>query len=132
MNREGLMFATYVKALPIIFPVTLISCVLVAINNGFRSRVGQTAAYGTVGGYLMGGLVFGLFAILVYQWMAVRWAAQAAQYYLWLAVGLAVLFSIMAFASRFFLKETPWVFWIGIHFLWALPYGWYLPRLLGK
>ena len=126
------MFADYVKILPIILPVTLLSCILLAVDNGIRARAGQTSTYGTVGGYLVGGLVFGLLAILVYRWMAGRWAEQSAQYYLWLAIGLAVLFSIAAVVSRFFLKEAPWFLWIILHFLWALPYGWYLPRLLGK
>jgi hypothetical protein len=126
------MFTDYLKALPVILPVTLASCVLLAINNALRGRCGQTASYGTLGGYLIGGLVFGFPAILVYQWMAGFWNAQAAQYYLWLAIGLAVLFSILAFASRFFLKQPPWIFWIVIHILWALPYGLYLPGLLER
>lgn len=126
------MFANYIKILPIVLPVTIVSCVLLAIVNGLRSRAGLANTYGNVGGYFFGGLVFGLLAILVYNWMASRWMAQAAQYYLWLAIGAAVLFSIIAVVFRFFYKDAPWYLWIAIHFIWALPYGWYLPRLIGK
>lgn len=79
------MFANYFKAQPIIIPVTLKSGILVAIDNGFRGKNSQTAAYGAAGGYLIGGMVFGLLAILAYQWMAGLRPAQAAQYYLRLA-----------------------------------------------
>jgi hypothetical protein len=126
------MFADYIKILPIILSVTFVSCILLAIDNGIRSRAGQTKTFGTVSGYLTGGLVFGLIAILVFRWMEGQWAELAGQYYWWLAIGAAVLFSIAAVVFRFFFKQAPWYLWIAIHFLWALPYGWYLPRLLAK
>jgi hypothetical protein len=126
------MFADYVKILPIILPVTIITCIMQAIETGIRTRSGITTSYGNVGGYLSGGLVFGAIAILVYRWMAVRWVEQAGQYYLWLALGSAVFFSVIAVVFRFFFKDAPWFMWILIHILWAVPYGWYLPKLLSK
>lgn len=126
------MFADYVKSLPIILPVTVLSCVMMAIEAARRTRAGITTSYGNVGGYLTGGLVFGIIAILVYRWMAGRWLEQAGQYYLWLALGSAVFFSAAAVVFRFFFKDAPWFMWILMHILWALPYGLYLPKLLGK
>jgi hypothetical protein len=50
--------------------------------------------------------------------------------YLWVGVGLAVLFSTLGVIISSILKRGPVVAWTMLNFLWGVGYGWLLPLLL--
>ncbi len=125
------MVAQYIAVLPLILGVTAASALLVAIRSKVMTTTEHSSRLGLVGGYVVGGLVFGAVAIFVYTLFTNWWPATAASNYLWAALGLAVLLTAAAAAMRFaVLDNAPVIEWTLLNFGWALAYGLLLPRLL--
>jgi hypothetical protein len=92
----------------------------------------NSSVAGTMSSFLVGGLIFGFIAIFAYHKIQVRWPENTAQMYLWIALAIAVLMTILAVAFRTMVKAD-WVavaMWVVMNFLWAVGYGVYLPRIL--
>ncbi len=77
-------------------------------------------------------VIFGLVATWVYVWLVGNRPETAAQIYLWIGVGLAVVFSVAAVVASMILKRGPVIAWIVWNFLWGVGYGWVLPVLLRR
>lgn len=126
------MWNEYLKSIWLILPITLITMLLEAVRLMGGSKTGHSSMFGVLFGYLVFGLGFGWLAIFVFRWMAGRWPLTAQQFYFWLALGLAVVLTLLAVGMHLFSKSS-WldvIVWTGMNFLWALGYGWFLPRVL--
>jgi hypothetical protein len=126
------MFAEYVKSIGLILPATLVTMALEAVILARAPKSAGGSIGGSLAGFLVFGLGFGFLAILVYHWVGNRWPANAAQMYLWIALGAAVLLTLLALIMPLAFK-MPWlnvVIWSVENFIWALGYGLFLPRIL--
>ena len=79
---------------------------------------------------LFSAIVFGFIAKGVYLWMQTRWGDAGSAYYLWLALGSAVVLSILAFVALPLMKRGGAIEYTVINLLWAGGFGWLLPRLI--
>jgi hypothetical protein len=128
------MFAEYVKSLGLIIPATLVTIVLEAIAFARQTKAANASLPGTLFGFLIFGLGFGLLAIVVYHWVGNRYPETSAQVYFWLATGSAVALTLLALIMPLAFK-IPWLhvaFWTVENFAWGLGYGWFLPQILGS
>lgn len=69
----------------------------------------------------------GLISFYVFRFMNTRWPASAETSLLWLAIGIAVLFTVMAaviFKMRGFVELT------FLHILYVASFGWLMPKLI--
>ncbi|NMB87276.1 MAG: hypothetical protein GYA17_02885 [Chloroflexi bacterium] len=125
------MWSEYIRSFSVILPVTFISAVLVLVQPQRMAAAYKGSLVAVAGGYLAGGLIFGWMAILAYHWIATRWPAGPAQAYLYIALGLTAVFTVMALVMLPVVKNG-WVVttWIVLNLIWGLGYGWFLPRLL--
>ncbi len=126
------MIDQYLKAIWIILPITLITVVLEGIRMIWMPKTGGTSKSGSLFGILIFGLGFGFLAILVFNWISGTWSGASSQIYFWLAVGSAVVLTILAVIMPFFFKFR-WAdaaVWTILNFLWGLGYGWFLPQVL--
>jgi hypothetical protein len=75
--------------------------------------------------------IFGLVANAVYGRLVVSRPDTAAQIYLWVGGGAAVLLTVAGFIVPAALKKQgPVVAWAAMNFLWGIGYGWALPLVL--
>jgi hypothetical protein len=75
--------------------------------------------------------IFGLVANSVYGRLVASRPDTAAQIYLWVGVGVAVLLTVAGFIVPAAIKrQGPVVAWAIMNFLWGVGYGWVLPRVL--
>ena len=118
-------------ALPVILPITLISVGLVAWQSGEMAKAYGLSKAGLISVYLVGGLILGCAAVWIFKWMAGRWSQDAATYFFWLAIGLAMLLNLMAWSERQNQSGVVIVIWFVLNAVWGLGYGWLLPRILG-
>lgn len=126
------MFTEYTKSIGLILPATLIVTLLEAVIFARAPKAAGSSLPGTLFGFILFGLGFGLLAIFVYHQVELRWPATAAQTYLWIAIGAAVLLTLLALIMPIAFK-MPWLnvaIWTVENFVWALGYGWFLPQIL--
>jgi CHASE2 domain-containing sensor protein len=116
-------------ALPVILAMTLLSVALVAWRSEEMAKAYGGPKIAVVAGYLVGGLLLGCIAVLVYAWMAGRWPEAAPTIYLGLALGLAMWLNIMAFRERRNASRTAVMIWIILNMVWAAGYGWLVPLI---
>ena len=75
--------------------------------------------------------IFGLVANSVYGRLVASRPDTAAQIYMWVGIGVAILLTIAGFIVPSALKKQgPVIAWALMNFLWGVGYGWVLPRLL--
>ena len=126
------MLNEYMKSILIILPVTLITAALEALRLVWGPKTGNTLVFGTLFGYLIVGLGFGWLAIYVFHWVGGRWPLNAQQVYFWLVFVIAAVLNVLAVGMHFVFKSS-WldvIVWTVMNFLWALGYGWFLPKVL--
>jgi hypothetical protein len=76
-------------------------------------------------------IIFGLVANSVYGRLVASRPDTAAQIYLWVGVGVAVLLTVAGFIVPSAIKrQGPVVAWAVMNFLWGIGYGWVLPLVL--
>ena len=128
------MFADFVKAIWIVIPATLLLSALEAFRVLVPPKTAMTANPGSWFSYIISGIVFAFLAIFVYHQVQNRWPQNAGQVYLWIALGLIVLFSVVAIIMPFVMKSASWkdvIVWIAMHLVLGLGYGIFLPKVLG-
>jgi hypothetical protein len=127
------MVNEYIKSIWLILPITFVTMILEAIAVKHMRGTQNSAIAGTMSSFLISGLVFGFIAIFAFHQIQVRWPENTAQMYLWIALAIAVLMTILAVALRTMVKAdwTAVSMWVVMNFLWAIGYGIYLPRILG-
>jgi hypothetical protein len=126
------MISEFVKSIGLILPMTVIVMIMEAIVMKHIQGTQNSAIAGTLSSFLISGLVFGFIAIFAYHKIGARWPENSAQMYLWIALAIAVVLSILAVAFRTMIKAD-WVaaaMWVLMNFVWAIGYGVYLPRIL--
>jgi len=131
-TKETPMFTEYMKSIGLILPATLVTMALEAMILARMPKSANASVGGTMAGFLVFGLGFGFLAIFMYHWVGSRWPENAAQVYLWVALGSAVLLTLLAGIMPLAFK-MPWfnvAIWTAMNFLWALGYGIFLPRIL--
>ena len=75
--------------------------------------------------------IFGTVANSVYGRLIASRPDTAAQIYMWVGIGVAILLTIAGFIVPSALKKQgPVIAWALMNFLWGVGYGWVLPRLL--
>jgi hypothetical protein len=75
--------------------------------------------------------IFGLVANSVYGRLVASRPDTAAQIYLWVGVGVAVLLTVAGFIVPAAIKrQGPVVAWAVMNLLWGVGYGWVLPLVL--
>jgi hypothetical protein len=75
--------------------------------------------------------IFGTVANSVYGRLIASRPDTAAQIYLWVGVGVAVVLTIAGFIVPSALKKQgPVIAWTLMNFLWGVGYGWVLPLVL--
>jgi hypothetical protein len=107
---------TYVRAGSIASPTDIASKGLSAVR---RSTVIFYAVFMPV--------LVGIITYYVLRFMNARWPATAETNLLWLAIGIALVFTVMAavvFKMRGFAELTV------LHVLYVASFGWLLPRLM--
>ncbi len=128
------MITEYLKSMGLILPATLVTMALEAIIIARTPKSANPSLMGTLFGFLIFGLGFGLLAIFVYHQVGNRWPETTAQVYLWIAIGSAVILTLLALIMPFAFK-MPWLnvaIWTIENFVWALGYGWFLPQILNS
>jgi hypothetical protein len=128
------MFAEYMKSLGLIVPATLVTMALEAVMVARLPKSANASLPGTLFGFLVFGLGFGLLAIAAYHWVGSRWPETAAQVYFYIAVGAAVALTILSLIMPLAFKSS-WlnvVIWTVENFAWGLGYGWFLPQILNS
>ncbi len=76
-------------------------------------------------------LVFGLLAAWVYDFVATKWNWGMPQY-LGLAVGLAVVLTVLAYMKIYGGQSHPYAAeWLGLNFAYAVGFGYLIPTLAG-
>jgi hypothetical protein len=126
------MVSEFMKSIWLILPITVVTMILEVIAVKHMQSTQNSSVAGTMSSFLIGGLIFGFIAIFVYHKIQIRWPENTAQMYLWIALGIAILMSVLAVAFRTMVKAD-WVavaMWVVMNFLWAIGYGSYLPRIL--
>ncbi len=126
------MIDQYLKAIWIILPITLITVVLQGIRMIWTPKTDGASRGGGLFGILIFGLGFGFLAILVFNWISGTWSEISTQIYFWLAVGCAIVLTLLAAVMPFFFKFR-WAdtaVWTILNFVWGLGYGWFLPQVL--
>lgn len=126
------MFAEFMKSIWLILPITVVTMILEAVAVKHMASTQNSAIAGTMSSFLISGLVFGLIAIFAYHKFQVWWPTNTAQMYLYIALGISVVLTILAFAFRTMIKAdyVASIMWTLMNFLWAIGYGVYLPRIL--
>ncbi len=128
------MIAEYMKSLGLIVPATVVTMILEVFVFLRMPRTASSSLVGTMFGFLVFGLGFGFLAILVYHWVGNRWPETAAQVYFWIALGSAILLTMLALIMPVAFK-MPWtsaILWTVMNFIWGLGYGWFLPQILNS
>lgn len=75
--------------------------------------------------------IFGAVANSVYGRLITSRPDTAAQIYMWVGIGVAILLTVAGFIVPSALKKQgPVIAWAVMNFLWGVGYGWVLPRLL--
>ena len=117
------MFADATRTLLVSVPVALLTAVIMywRVSGANRSPVLS---------YAIGAIIFGFVARWVYGWMVSRWPATGDGLYLGLALGLAVALTVLAVVGRRLWNTGDVLGFTLINFLWAIAFGWVLPRLL--
>jgi hypothetical protein len=133
--RKGIFkFADFVKAIWVVISTTLLLSALEAVRVLVPPKTTMTANPGSWFSYIISGIGFAFLAIFVYHQVQNRWPQNAGQVYLWIALGLIVLFSVVAIIMPFVMKSASWkdvIVWIAMHLVMGLGYGIFLPRMLG-
>jgi cytochrome bd-type quinol oxidase subunit 2 len=127
------MINEFVKSIGLILPMTIAIMIMEAVATKHMQGSQNSAIAGTMTSFLISGLVFGFIAIFAYHKIQIRWPENSAQMYLYIALAIAVVLSVLAVAFRTMIKAD-WVavvMWILMNFVWAVGYGIYLPRILG-
>lgn len=94
--------------------------------QGIAGRIAISIAF------TIAAVIFGLVAQSVYGRMLVNRPDAAAQTYLWIGAGAALVLSVAAVVVYAILKRGPIVAWILLNILWGIGYGWGLPALLAR
>jgi hypothetical protein len=126
------MISEFVKSIGLILPMTIAIMIMEAVAVKHMQSTQNSAIAGTMSSFLISGLVFGFIAIFAYHKIQIRWPENPAQMYLYIALAIAVVLSILAVAFRTMIKAD-WVaavMWVLMNFVWAIGYGVYLPRIL--
>jgi hypothetical protein len=126
------MISEFVKSIGLILPMTVAIMIMEAVAVKHMQSTQNSAIAGTMSSFLISGLVFGFIAIFAYHKIQIRWPENPAQMYLYIALAIAVVLSILAVAFRTMIKAD-WVaaaMWVLMNFVWAIGYGVYLPRIL--
>lgn len=125
------MIAKAVSIWWLIVPVTLVAAVIEMFVPFSAEQAGNQSKAGTFVGFVIGGLIFGLIAVWVWNGVSVRWPDTAPQTYLWIALGVCALLTAGAFGMHWVVKNwTAPILWTVMNLLWALAYGLMVPRLL--
>lgn len=126
------MLNEFIKSIWLFLPITVVTMILETIAVKHMQSTQNSLIAGTMSSFLIGGLIFGFIAIFAYHKIQIRWPENTAQMYLWIALAIAVMMSILAVVFRTMVKAD-WVaaaMWVVMNFLWAAGYGVYLPRIL--
>jgi hypothetical protein len=126
------MISEFVKSIGLILPMTIAIMIMEVVAVKHMQSTQNSAIAGTMSSFLISGLVFGFIAIFAYHKIQIRWPENPAQMYLYIALAIAVVLSILAVAFRTMIKAD-WVaavMWVLMNFVWAIGYGVYLPRIL--
>jgi hypothetical protein len=76
-------------------------------------------------------VIFGLVANSVYGRLLANRPDTAAQIYLWVGIGAAILLTVAGFIVPSALKKQgPVIAWAVMNFAWGVGYGWVLPLVL--
>jgi hypothetical protein len=129
------MSKNFLTLLAIIAAIGVVSAILVYIRAGSLTSPADIAAKGLAAVRRSSVLFYGLFmpilvgviTFYVLRFMNARWPATAETNILWLAIGVAVVFTVMAavvFKMRGFAELT------ALHVLYVGSFGWLLPRLV--
>ncbi len=111
---------------------------IVAFVRGERMLAWYPLPLKGIAGWIVVGVVFaiaaaifGLAANSVYGRLLVSRPDTAAQIYLWVGVGVAVLLTVAGFIVPTAIKrQGPVIAWTVMNFIWGIGYGWMLPSLL--
>ncbi len=128
------MIEQYIKAIWIILPITVITVLLEGVRYIWTPKTGKSSMGGTLFGILVLSLGFGFLAILALNWIQETWPGNATQIYLWLAIGCAIVLTLLAVIMPpvFKLRWGDAAIWTVLNFLWGLGYGWFLPQILSQ
>jgi hypothetical protein len=132
MLRRKTMINEFMKSIWLILPITVTIMILEAIPVKHMQGTKDSAIAGTISSFLVSGLIFGFIAIFAYHKIQIRWPGNTAQMYLWIALAIAILMTILAVAFRTMVKAD----WVAVamsvvmNFLCAVGYGVYLPWIL--
>jgi drug/metabolite transporter (DMT)-like permease len=126
------MVNEFMKSIWLILPITVVTMILEAIAVKHMQSAQKSSLAGTMSSFLIGGLIFGNIAIFAFHKIQIRWPENTAQVYLWIAIAISILISILAVAFRTMVKadRVAVAMWVVMNFLWAVGYGVYLPRIL--
>jgi hypothetical protein len=81
------------------------------------------------GSYLGSAMVFAFMAKGVHSWMAIRWPAGHDQYFLLLAVGIAVALTVLAAVALPMMHRRGLAEFTAMHVFYVVGFGWLLPLL---
>jgi hypothetical protein len=119
----------------IIAAVGAVSAIIVYLRAASLASPADLAAKGLAAARKSSLIFYGLFmpilvgiiTFYVLRFMAARWPATAETSILWLAIGIGLLFTVMAavvFKMRGFAELT------ALHIIYIASFGWLLPRLV--
>jgi uncharacterized membrane protein YeaQ/YmgE (transglycosylase-associated protein family) len=129
------MSKNYFVLIGIIIVIAIISAIITYFRTSSFSTSEEIAAKGFAAirrdrvsfyGVFMPILV-GIISYFVYRFIYARWPDSAEMVFLFLAIGIAVLFTVLAavvFKMRGFVELTV------LHILYAAGFGWVMPKLL--
>ena len=126
------MFKGLPTTLTAAIPVALLSVAIVYWRGSAPGKTAETAVAKLQAAvwYVVVAVISGFVAKGVYLWVVGRWPATGTSIYFWLAMGLAAALTVLAFVGRSLWKTGDILGYTAINFLWALGYGWLLPRLM--
>ncbi len=76
-------------------------------------------------------VIFGLVANSVYGRLVTNRSDTAAQRYMWVGIGAAILLTVAGFIVPAAIKrQGPVITWAVMNFCWGVGYGWVLPLVL--
>ena len=129
------MSKNFIVMIGVIVAVGVISAIIVYLRAGSLASPADIASKGLAAARRSSVIFYGLFmpilvgviTFYVLRFMNSRWPASAETSILWLAIGIALVFTVMAavvFRMRGFAELT------ALHVLYVGSFGWLLPRLL--